>query len=56
MAQEQPIERMVALLERQIALDLYFHGASQDTIARILQKRKNWVNELLQGVPKGGKA
>lgn len=53
MAHETSIERVANLLEKQIALDLYFRGASQDTIARLLGKRKKWVNDLLRGVPKG---
>ncbi len=54
MADEASIARVIVLLEKQIALDLYFRGANQNTIARVLQKSKTWVNELLQGVPKSG--
>lgn len=53
MPSQDPLERIAELLECQIALDLYFRGASQDTIARVLGKSKSWVNSLLQGVPKG---
>ncbi len=49
-------ERVIELLERQIALDLHFRGANQDTIARVLQKSKLWANKLLRGVPKSSKS
>lgn len=52
MADEASMARVALLLEKQIALDLYFRGVSQNTIAKVLQKSKTWVNELLQGVPK----
>ncbi len=54
MADEASLARVIALMEREIALDLYFRGANQNTIAKVLQKSKTWVNELLQGIPKGG--
>jgi hypothetical protein len=47
--------QIVDLLERYIALDLHFRGASQGVIARILRKSKSWVNELVQGLPKSPK-
>jgi len=49
---EPGLERVVTLLERQIAIGLHFRGASQETIARVLQKGKRWVNDLLKGIPK----
>ena len=55
MAKDTSLERLAELLERQIALDLHFHGANQNTIARVLQKSKSWVNDFLKGVPKGDK-
>jgi hypothetical protein len=56
MADDKLLERVVVLLERQIALDLYFRRANQDTIAHVLGKSKSWVNDLLKGVPKGGRS
>jgi len=52
MADEKSLERLASLLERQIAIQLYFGGASQDVIARVLQKSKGWVNDLLRGLPR----
>ena len=49
---EESLARVAALLEKQIALDLHFRGANQNTIAKVLEKSKTWVNGLLQGVPK----
>jgi hypothetical protein len=56
MAADNSLAKLIDLMERQIALDLHFKGTSQDTIARILRKRKSWVNELLQGLPKRNKS
>jgi hypothetical protein len=52
MPDEKSLERLVSLLERQIAIQLYFGGANQDVIARALNKSKGWVNDLLRGMPK----
>jgi hypothetical protein len=52
MADEKSLERLVSLVERQIAIQLHFDGASQDVIARVLKKSKGWVNDLLQGLPR----
>lgn len=53
MAEQDSLKRLVELMEFQIALDLHGKGANQNTIARVLNKSKGWVNELAQGVPKG---
>lgn len=55
MPEQEPLARIAALIERHIALDLHFRGVNQNTIARVLQKSKTWVNELLAGLPKGDK-
>jgi hypothetical protein len=52
MPEQASLERIAALLEKQIVLDLHFHGLNQDTIAKVLRKSKTWVNESLQGMPK----
>lgn len=52
MPDDKSITRVAELLERKIALDMHFHGASQVSIARILRKSKTWVNDLLQGIPR----
>lgn len=53
MAEQDSLKRLVELMEFQIALNLHARGANQGAIARILKKRKAWVNDLVQGVPKG---
>lgn len=53
MPEQDSQKRLVELMEFQIALDLHAKGANQNTIARVLKKSKSWVNELVQGVPKG---
>jgi hypothetical protein len=52
MSDDDSTKRLVTLLERQIAIQLYFAAANQDTIARVLQKSKGWVNDLLRGFPR----
>jgi hypothetical protein len=50
MAEDKSMERIINLLERQMALDLYLRGVKQDRIARIVQKSKTWVNDLLRDI------
>jgi len=51
-SEQSELAKVIDLLERQIALDLHFRGESQETIARVLNKRKSWVNRFLQAVPR----
>jgi hypothetical protein len=53
MAKDKSMDRLISLLERQIAIQLHLAGTTQDAVARILQKSKHWVNDLVQGLPKG---
>jgi len=53
MPDQDTLKRIAELLEFQIALTLHSRGANQNTIARVLKKSKSWVNEVVQGVPKG---
>ena len=55
MQEDDSTAKVAALLERQIALDLHFRGVNQNTIARIVQKSKTWVVDLVAGVPRGDK-
>ena len=52
MPDEVSLEKIAALLEKQMVLDLHFRGLSQDAIAKVLRRSKSWVNASLQGVPK----
>ncbi len=47
------MSKIVGLLEKQIAVDLHFRGVNQQAIAKVLQKSKTYVNELLRDLPKG---
>jgi transcriptional regulator len=53
MPEEDPLKRLVELMELQIVLDLHARGMNQDVVARMLKRRKAWVNALVQDVPKG---
>jgi hypothetical protein len=53
MAESDPLTRIAWLIERQLALDLHFRGTSKEAIAKLLQKRKAWVVDLLEDIPKG---
>jgi hypothetical protein len=35
---------------------LYALGAPQDRIAKVVGRQKAWVNELVRGLPKGGRS
>lgn len=55
MAEDKLMSRLVSLVERQIAIQLHLAGANQGAIARVLQKSKGWVNDLVSGLPKGSR-
>jgi len=38
-----------------LVFQLYALGVPQDRIAKIVGRQKAWVNDLLKGIPKGGK-
>jgi hypothetical protein len=52
MIEEKALKRLAKLLEKQIAFQLHFAGASQDAIARSLKKRKRCVNDVLRVLPR----
>ncbi len=43
------------LLQKMLAIQLHGTGATQDAISRIVGRRKEWVNQLLRGLPKRDK-
>jgi len=49
-------DRAVELLEKLLIFQLYALGAAQDRIARAVGRQKAWVNELVKGLPKGGRS
>lgn len=49
-------DRAANLLEKLLVFQLYGLGASQDRIARAVGRQKVWVNELVKGLPKGGRS
>lgn len=55
MNSEQPVDRLIDLLEKALIIQLHFHGASQDDIARMLNKSKTSVNAFLRPIVKRGK-
>jgi hypothetical protein len=44
------------LLQKLLAVQLYYAGTQQRIIARIIGRRVTWVNALLRGVPKPTKS
>ncbi len=50
-SQDRPAE----LLEKLLVFQLYALGASQDRIAKAVGRGKAWVNDLVKGLPKGGR-
>jgi hypothetical protein len=44
------------LLAKILIFQLFTMGVKQDRIARTVGKGKAWVNNLLKGIPKGGKS
>jgi hypothetical protein len=48
-------EKTINLLEKILVFQLFVLGVQQEKIAKIVRRSKSWVNELLKGIPKGGK-
>jgi hypothetical protein len=48
-------EASVDLLTKMLVFQLFSMGVTQDKIAKTVGKQKAWVNDLLKGIPKGGK-
>ena len=44
------------LLEKILVFQLYALGAPQGRIAKIVGRGTRWVNDLLKGLPKGGRS
>lgn len=49
-------DRAADLLEKLLVFQLYGLGATQDRIARAVGRQKAWVNDLVRGLPKGGRS
>jgi hypothetical protein len=49
-------DRAVELLEKLVVVQLYALGAPQNRIAKAVGRQMAWVNELLKGLPKGGRS
>lgn len=49
-------DRSAEFLEKLLVLQLYTLGASQDRIAKTVGRQKAWVNEMVKGLPKGGRS
>ena len=45
----------VDLLQKMLVFQLYALGVSQEKIAKTVGRQRVWVNDLLKGIPKGGK-
>lgn len=48
-------DRAADLLEKLLVFQLYASGAPQDRIAKAVGRQKAWVNDLVKGLPKGGR-
>lgn len=45
----------VNLLEKILVFQLYALGVRQERIAKTVRRQTTWVNDLVKGIPKGGK-
>ena len=48
-------DRVVELLETLLVFQLHALGLDQKRIAKVVGRQMAWVNELLKGLPKGGR-
>ncbi len=49
-------EANVDLLQKMLVFQLYTLGVPQERIAKTVGRQTAWVNDLLKGIPKGGKS
>jgi len=49
-------DRTVDLLEKMLVFQLYGLGVPQERIAKTVGRQRVWVNDLVKGIPKGGKS
>ena len=49
------VQRTAELMEKLLVLELYESGASQQRIAKLVGRKKAWVNDLLRGLHRGGR-
>lgn len=49
-------DRTTDLLEKLLVFQLYALGVPQERIAKTVGRKKAWVNDLVKGMPKGGKS
>jgi len=49
-------DETVSLITKMLVFQLFNMGANQRKIAKIVGKKKAWVNDLLKGIQKGGKS
>jgi len=52
---ESQLDRIAESTEKLLVLELWSRGVAQETIAKSVGRKKEWVNLFLKGVPKGGK-
>lgn len=52
----EPQNRFADLLEKLIAFQLYALGVPHHRIARAVGRRRAWVDDLVRGLPKGGRS
>jgi hypothetical protein len=48
-------EQVTELLQKLLVLQMHAMGATQERIAKAVGRQTAWVNELLKGLPKGGR-
>jgi len=46
----------IDLLQKMLVFQLYVLGVPQERIAKTVGKQTAWVNDLVKGIPKGGKS
>ncbi len=49
-------DKSVDILEKILVIQLHIIGVPQVKIAKIARKNRTWVNNLLKGIPKGGRS
>jgi hypothetical protein len=46
------LERVEEVLQKLLVLQMFSMGATQEKTAKVVGRQKQWVNEILKGIPR----
>jgi plasmid maintenance system antidote protein VapI len=49
---DRELQRVEELLQKLLVLQMFSMGATQAKMAKVVGRQKQWVNEILKGIPR----